>query len=192
MMERDRDASMRVFVALRPPAEALDHLARYAATLNVAAASRPDPSRWHITLAFIGEVRSAQLASAVDALSAAVTGTAAPRLRLAGGGRFARPRDSVLWAGVDGEAEALSELAATVRTALRAAEVPVDDTWPFTPHLTLAYRLKNQRAQRDVEELSDYRGPQWTATAATLYRTMSGRGPRYLRLAEFTLDRGGR
>src|SRR5690349_5448646 len=73
---------MRLFIALFPPPEALSHLESALSTLDV---KLSDPGRWHLTLAFLGEVPEAD--PAVAALAEAELNPVGA-LEIRGGGRF--------------------------------------------------------------------------------------------------------
>ncbi len=61
---------MRLFVAVRPPAEALAHAASAVAAVRAAhEGPRWIPAeRWHLTLAFYGELPDAEVGKVVDRL----------------------------------------------------------------------------------------------------------------------------
>ena len=142
---------MRLFVSLRPPAAALEHLR----------AQRPvwpgDPSRWHVTLAFLGD--EGEPAPVAGALAAALDGQRCFPLALAGSGRSG---DGPTWVGVDGDVDALHALAAVVRRATGVQD------GRYRPHLTVGRRV-------DPRSLADYRGPTWTAQEVELVRSDLGR-----------------
>ncbi|HEU4676396.1 MAG TPA: 2'-5' RNA ligase family protein, partial [Motilibacteraceae bacterium] len=124
---------MRLFAAVVPSPEALAALAR---DVDAARAGLgPDgrrlrwgaPERWHLTLAFYGEV-------ADPGPLAARLGRAAARSRpmslsLHGAGRFGR---GVLWAGVGGDVTDLARLAARCAAAGRREGLDVEDR-PYRP-----------------------------------------------------------
>ncbi len=158
---------MRLFVAIFPPDDVCWDLRR-----RLVAAGRPGVrltpvERWHVTLAFLGEVAADRLPDVERALDA-VAVPKGTELRLRGGGRFGRGRSTALWAGVEGE---LGELHADVRARLRAADLPYDDR-PFTPHLTVAYA--DDPAVRMA--LDGYAGPPWALDETALVRSDPGEG----------------
>ncbi|ASW53331.1 RNA 2',3'-cyclic phosphodiesterase [Plantactinospora sp. KBS50] len=193
---------MRLFVALYPPAAALDDLAARIARLRIGTASArgvnvrvPDRHLIHITLAFLGEVADDRLPAAQEALGRAASawraaaGDSAPLLNLAGGGRFGRGRFSILWVGVGGETQRLRQLSTTVRRELRRARLP-HDRRPFRPHLTVARpgdRLPAADVAADRAELAEYAGPAWSATEFVLVRSHLGPRPEHHRLAGWAL-----
>jgi 2'-5' RNA ligase len=128
--------------------------------------------KWHVTLAFLGEVPAERLPDVERALDAVIV----PKdveLRLRGGGQFGQGRSSVLWANVDGD---LGPLHADVHEKLDAAGLPHDDR-EFTPHLTVAY-AQDAAVRR---ALSGYRGPSWTLHEIALVRSDPNEGYTQLR-----------
>jgi 2'-5' RNA ligase len=182
---------VRLFVAVYPPPEALDHLAGAvgrlrlgeiaAAGTNVRIVARP---LWHLTLAFLGEVDSDRAPDAAAAVATGVDrwrrgGAAASALRLSGGGRFGRRRFTVLWVGLAGDLAGIRSLAEAVRRELRRARLPFDRK-PFRPHLTLARpgdRLGADDLATDLETMRGYEGPEWTVESVCLVRSQVGPEP---------------
>ncbi|MBX6371184.1 MAG: RNA 2',3'-cyclic phosphodiesterase [Acidothermus sp.] len=178
---------MRLFAAVSPPLAARRHLAE--ALERIRAADEPwrwvDPPRWHLTLAFFGEVAEDRVPSLVSRLSRAVARARPLALRLAGAGAFDRPtRARVLWVGVEVREDdpGLSLLAARCVAAGRRSglAMPGADR-PFRGHLTLARSAGEERldAREVVTALADYRGPWWTASELSLMRSFLGPQPRY-------------
>ncbi|MFG1776532.1 RNA 2',3'-cyclic phosphodiesterase [Micromonospora sp. NPDC049051] len=188
---------MRLFVALYPPPEVVAHLGAQVARLRVGAAAAAginvrlaDPADAHITLAFLGDVEADRLVAVESALGLAGERSrdgrhAAPRLRLAGGGRFGQDRSTVLWVDLRGEVEPVLMLARLIRSRLRQAGLPYDEK-PFRPHLTIARpgdRVSPLDVAADVAALDSYKGPQWSAAEMVLMRSHPGPRPTYERLA---------
>ena len=149
---------MRTFLAVRPPAVALAHLSA------VLPAWPSAPERWHLTLAFLGEVEQpSRLAEPL----AAVCGTHGTlSLRLAGSGAFGR--GGPVWVGVDGDRSALAALAGALAQACRRQGVDVERR-PYRPHLTVG-----RRGRPDPRLLSGYAGPEWTAAEVELVTSRLG------------------
>lgn len=148
---------MRLFVALRPPFEAVAHLAAAAAGVPT---TRTD--QWHVTLAFLGELEGPEPLR--EPLARAAAGSPPLRLRLSGASTFG---SGVLAAGLAGDVEGLRRLAAAVRSACRAAGVDLP-RGRYRPHLTVA------RRQPVPPALAGYEGPPWTATELELVRSRLG------------------
>ena len=143
---------MRTFVAVRPPAPAVAHLQSQLERWPSA------PERWHVTLAFLGEVDEPRRLAAP---LAAVCADAPPlQLSLTGSGTFGR--GGPVWVGLDGDVAALTALAQEVGRACRRAGVAVDRR-PYRPHLTVG------RGRRpDPRVLASYAGPVWQADEVEL------------------------
>jgi RNA 2',3'-cyclic 3'-phosphodiesterase len=107
------------------------------------------PTRWHVTLRFVGEVTEAQLGPLGDALVAGVGGVPGPAECALGPATawFARVRVLQL------PAHGLEEVAAAVRRAtLPVVPEPADGEPPFNGHLSLA-RAKGRLDPRAHDEL---------------------------------------
>ncbi|WP_406634856.1 RNA 2',3'-cyclic phosphodiesterase [Amycolatopsis sp. WGS_07] len=151
---------MRLFSALRPPADV-------AAEIAGALGSRDrelrwsDPAGWHITLAFYGEVDPAETSAF---LGRALNGRKSVDVQLAGSGTF----PGVLWLGVAGEDVA----------DLAAAAGADDEDRPYRPHLTLARYQRPRPPDGWAERLAGFRSRAWTADRVELmgggspYRTL--------------------
>lgn len=149
---------MRLFVSIPLPDEPRGHLER-------AIVGRPsDPHRWHLTLAFLGDRDD----DVVDALAAV---SAAPfELHLAGAGSF----PGVEWAGVAGDVDALTSLAADVASACRVQQ------GVYRPHVTIARRGRAALPR-------DYVGPSWPVDSFDLVHSILGQPVQHDVLQSFPL-----
>jgi 2'-5' RNA ligase len=188
-------STRRLFVSVEPPAEAVDHLARVVDALEVSRANAPGRStrlaardRWHVTLAFLGDVASNRIDPVAGAVRRAVEEAAGPLVvNFAGGGTFGRGRFTVLWVGLAGDVGGLRHLAGQVRRELRRARGPFDAK-PFRPHLTLARpgdRVARELLAADVAALSAYVGPLWTVDAVHLVDSELGPNPVHTHLGSW-------
>ena len=173
-------------MAVDPPAPARDHLAAALAGLH-GCPGEPrwtDPGRWHLTLLFLGAVPDRQVPDLVEALGAEVTAGAPGRLRLAGAGRFGSPRrPQVAWVGLDGDGEALGDLAGRAARQARRLRLEVEDR-PFRPHLTVGrWRPGHPADGALLDRLAGYRGPEWPVDAVRLWESRLGPRPVYEELA---------
>jgi len=172
---------MRLFVAVVPPDTTLTELEEAVAPLRDAAPELRWTGRasWHLTLAFLGEVREEVLPDLQARLERAARRHPPQRLAIAGGGAFPSSRRAqVLWAGMAADEQALAALADSVAAGARRAGAPPPGTHKkFRAHLTLA----RCRAPADVSNLSQrlagFTGSAWTATSVHLIRSHLSSGP---------------
>jgi 2'-5' RNA ligase len=171
-----------MFAAVVPPPEVVEHLDEF---LDVRRAAAPfrwvAPDQLHVTVAFLADVPDRRLDDLVERLARAAARRTAFPTAVAGGGAFPNPaRARVLWAGLDLEDLAsteLTRLAAGARAAANRAGVPVDGQ-RFRPHVTLARLRGPQEVTSWVRLLETYRGPTWTVDRLTLVASYLGEGPR--------------
>ena len=187
--------SGRLFVAVPVPGAAREPLEaalpRLASLLGGARVT--PPGGWHLTLAFLGQVRPELADEVVRVGEAAVAGIPPARLRLEGAGSFPEGRRAarVLWAGVGGDAEVLVRLAAALAAACRAAGLRAEDR-SLHPHLTLARFSRPAPVAQEALDLvagAAAAGPPWEARELACYRSTLGgpRGARYRVVREFPL-----
>lgn len=168
---------MRLFVAVRPPAEALGHAAAAVAVVR-AAQDGPrwvPPERWHLTLAFYGELPDREVAKVVDRLDRRLGDVADLALALTGAGAFSR---RAVWLGVTGDVAPLRALARMVAR---------DRGRPYRPHLTVARLRGDTDPTPAVAALSAYAGPGWTAGVVHLVCSQLGPSPTYEDIASWPL-----
>lgn len=172
---------MRLFVAVVPPDAALAELEEAVAPLRAAAPELrwTGAASWHLTLAFLGEVREEVVPDLQARLERAARRHPPQRLAIAGGGAFPTARRAqVLWAGFSADNKALAALADSVAAgARRAGAPPPGQRRQYRAHLTLA----RCRAPADVSNLSQrlagFTGTSWTATTVHLIRSHLSSGP---------------
>lgn len=165
----------RLFVALPLPAAVRARLERAVLPLRSEATDvRWTPAEsWHITLVFLGSVPGPQIAVIEDALAAAAQASNAFRLGIDGTvGRFS---SRVLWAAVQGEAEALGALAGEVQERLAGAGVAIDERG-FHAHVTLARARRGGRVPRIEATAWEGEPAWWQVTALSLQQSWPGPG----------------
>jgi 2'-5' RNA ligase len=185
---------MRLFVALTPPLDALAELDRAVAPL------RPEwpglrwasVDRWHVTLAFLGQVDESRLAGLSERLERAAGRHHGLQLRIGRGGAFpSAGRAQVLCAHISGEPaalEGLRGLAASVAAgARRAGAPPPDEGRRYRPHLTLARCRQPANLTSLVESLSGFTGKSWDATEVELILSKTGPQPSYQTIGSWPL-----
>src|SRR6185437_6595477 len=102
---------MRLFVALTPPQEAIADLERAVTPLRSQwpALRWAPPERWHVTLAFLGEVDEAMLPGLCTRLERAARRHQELEIHVGRGGAFpAATKARVLVAHIEGEPAALA------------------------------------------------------------------------------------
>lgn len=179
---------MRVFAALRPPPQALEHLGSALEEVRGDAGLSlrwTDPAQWHLTLAFRPDLPEGAIPEAVENLAQAAARHAPMILQLSGAGTFGA---RTLWIGVGGETAQL--------TALMGEELlGGEDRERRRAHLTVArVSARAPRAPRRrrgeprppvpsqllltsaVHALSVYRGPSWQAEEIELLSSQPGQG----------------
>ncbi|MDT7570505.1 MAG: 2,3-cyclic 3-phosphodiesterase [Actinomycetota bacterium] len=171
-----------MFVAVVPPAGALDHLDEFLDRRRQAAGFRWSVrDQLHLTLAFLADVPDRAFDDLLDRLERAAKRRTPIATAIAGGGAFPNvARARVLWAGLDldeaGRVE-MSRLATGARAAASKAGVTVDGT-RFKPHVTVARLKQPQESSSWVRLLDAYRGPAWVVDEVRLIASYLGEGPR--------------
>ena len=170
---------MRLFVAVRLPEPALgDAAAAVAAVRDRHPGPRwVPPERWHLTLAFYGQVDDDRVPALTRRLAKAVAPVADLELALEGSGFFRR---RAIWLGLVGDVPQLLELA-------RLVEPPDPEGRPFRPHLTVARLRPETDPAPAVAALSSYAGPSWRAGSVHLVRSHLGPRPWYDDVASWPL-----
>jgi 2'-5' RNA ligase len=188
---------MRLFVAVTPPASALDEMDAVVAPLRpswpqVRWTLRPT---WHLTLAFLGEVDEAAADDLGKGLGQAAAGMQQFPLALAGGGAFPNGPSiahHVFWAGLAeaGKPE-LKTLADKVgEAAHKAGAPPPEDGRGFKPHLTLARCRAPVCLSPLVAAMAGFQGTPWPVTEILLAQSfLRPERPeaRYVRLGQWPL-----
>ena len=128
----------------------------------------PDGIQWanpagiHLTLKFLGNIPPSAVAPLLKSLVPAAAAQPPFTLQLAGLGTFPHRRNPrVLWAGVGGDTDALSNLQKSIETALTALGHPPESR-PFQPHLTLGRPrrgLSNTQLSRIAAAVSNLAPP---------------------------------
>ena len=174
---------MRLFIALPLPPEIASAAA--AVLPDLPGLRRVRPELLHITLAFIGQITGDRLAAVLEACAEAASPQGPFAVTLDRAGRFPEggaPR--VAWLGMGEGATESAGLAAAIRKALAARDIPFDDK-PFRPHVTLA-RVKDDidrptaLAIAAVTERLRVPAIRFTAETVIAFESvLSSKGPRY-------------
>ena len=132
------------------------------------------PSRWHVTLAFLGDPSDSAEQRVAETIHPLGSHAAIPELRLSGADCFGR---QVLWIGLERGAalDALTSMVEAIPRLVRGSGVNLDRR-AWRAHLTVA-RARQGDARAAAGALADYRGPSWTAAEALLIRSTGGPQP---------------
>lgn len=170
---------MRVFTALVPSPEAIDHLDAFLEPRRAAAAFRwTRPEQLHLTLAFMPETSEPRVDAYVDRLAESLDDIAPGTARLAGAVAFPNVAEGrVLATGVTGDAP-LDQLAVRARNAAVASGIEVDGQ-RFRSHVTVA-RTGGRPTELTswVRLLETYEGPDWPVAEVAVIASHLGEGPR--------------
>ncbi|MEU9892517.1 RNA 2',3'-cyclic phosphodiesterase [Streptomyces phaeochromogenes] len=161
MTESPQAATQHAFIALAPPDDAKNELAR---ALSPAYAAYPDLrwnriEDWHITLAFLGELPVQDVQRLRSPLAELAGARPSLELALLGGGHF---DERVLWSGLKGDIDELHELAEAVRARVKECDIAFAER-PLRPHLTLARtrRYDNASVTAAAACLDGFTGRLW-------------------------------
>jgi RNA 2',3'-cyclic 3'-phosphodiesterase len=190
---------MRLFVALNPPSEALAGLEAALAPLRPAWPELrwASQDRWHVTLAFLGEVAEQKLDELSVRLGRAASRHSALELAIGPGAAFPNTkRARVLISRITGGEPALAALTSLAMSvaagARRAGAPPPDEDRKYQPHLTLARTRQPTDLAELVGTLACFRGSPWAATEIHLIRSHGGANHQYEELAAWPLGRRAR
>lgn len=178
---------IRAFIAVRIPEEVLAQLGGIQQQFkrNFPKVSWTRPEAMHLTLQFLGNIKSKRLPELKDAVADATREVSAFVVELAGVGSFG---NRVFWVGLKRGAEPLTRLANSLRGVTTDFDVP-EEARAFNAHVTLG-RLRTP-ARGISKILSGVEVPPfmpWRVDHLELIRSeLSRNGSRYTTLARFPL-----
>ena len=166
---------MRLFVAVEVPADVRAEVDAAVAVLRRRAPHLRwvEPSRWHLTLVFLGRVHDGTL-PAVDEAGRSVC-TASGPLPVALSGELGTFRRAVVWAGLE-PSEPLARLGQRLGAALGNLVALPDTQRSFHAHLTLARAGKGDRVPRDLLEGATVPPLRWQVEQVVLFSSVLSRG----------------
>ena len=141
---------LRVFFALWPDASVARALAGLATMIAPESARLMRPETLHLTLAFVGDIDAAQLATVIDAGDAVTW----PRFELTIDQVAHWAHNHIVWAGASRMPAPLGDLASGLADALGERGFSLPER-PFKPHVTLA------RKAATMEESSEFVPIDW-------------------------------
>jgi 2'-5' RNA ligase len=161
-------SQQRVFVALWPPPAVRTRLSQVAEDLaqRIASARRVEPSNLHLTVAFIGPLRSDRVVEVAQRLVACAESEFDWLIDRVGHFEGAR----VVWAGGPRCAPLLA-LAARVRALIDAMRIDYDPK-PFAPHVTLLRDVPRRLASDSLIDPAI----EWPCRGPNLVRSEQGSG----------------
>ena len=178
----------RLFAAIVPPPEAVDHLDTFLEPRREAASGPGANLRWtladqlHITLAFMPDVPDHLVDEYGDRLADRLAPTPVPVLRLAGPVVFPNAAETrVLAVGAVPESEGADVVLERIAGRARNAAVTVGtkvDGQRFRPHVTVARLRRPADTTSWVRVLETYTGPEWPVVEVALIASHLGQGPR--------------
>lgn len=164
----------RMFVAITPPDEVLEHLSAFLEPREQHPWIRPE--QWHLTLAFLADVPDHRQDELAEVLVCRLARRPRMRLRLSGAGAFPDPTQAkVLWMDVEGDLAELRDTARTVRHTCNTVGATPDGQ-RFRPHLSVSRLRRAQDQRRWLEVLHTYDGPEWEVEDVALVASHLGRG----------------
>lgn len=177
-------AGLRLFAALVPPQEAVEHLDDFLDPRRSAAEFRWTlADQFHVTLAFMGSAEDWRIEGYVDGLTEGLARLPVATVRLAGPVAFPNAGSArVIGVGVlpesEGADDVLKRVAGRARSAAVKAGIEVDGQ-RFRPHLTVA-RLGGRPTDATswVRLLETYVGPVWPVAEVRVIASHLGEGPR--------------
>lgn len=189
---------IRAFIAIELPEDIKKSLVQLQDALHSRASASVrwvDPQRIHLTLKFLGNITSEQVAQVVSAMTEATAGQSSLSLETTHLGAFPnwqRPR--VIWVGLGGEAARLTSLTQRLDELLAAQGFAREES--YTPHLTLG-RVRDETHPAERRRLGEKAQQAATTAKSFLAQELSlmrsqltPQGAIYSRLASVPLERG--
>ena len=140
------------------------------------------PDRFHVTLAFLGEVPACDVDQIAQAVERASVAHHSFETSLGALGTFGRGRNVALWQGFSRGGDAWAELARGVRDELEKEGYPIEGR-RYVPHVTFSYRAQIPHAELPMPCVATD-----VIHTVTLFRSdLSGDEPRYDPLARAEL-----
>ena len=150
--------TIRAFIAIELPEEIIAFIRKIQEGLR----SYGFKARWvrpkniHLTLKFLGDINSAEIKKAGDAIISAASENASMSLGAKGIGFFPGvKRSRVIWTGIAGQTRELADLQKTLDGKLDTVGFPKEKR-PFKGHLTIARIKRKIDARRLVDAMKEF------------------------------------
>ena len=183
---------MRLFVAVNLPPEVRDRMAAVQDQLRRAQAdvSWVRAENVHVTVKFLGETEEKRLERIRPALDEVAQAAAPFSMEVSGVGSFGGRVPRVVWVGVGDGAEALTQLAGRIETALARVGFPKERRG-FTAHLTLGRVRSPRNAEALLAALQEFQAEKFGTFTATQFELLQSElrptGSVYTMLEQFLL-----
>jgi len=186
--------TIRAFIAFELPQRVIasieelqNHLKKYGFS-----ARWVRPKNIHLTLKFLGNIKTAEVETVGDALEKAVSGFVPLVLEATGAGAFPNlHRPHVLWTGIAGQTTELQQLQKTIEVRLHSIGFP-NETRPFKGHLTVGRvkrSINSRTLQQAIEAHSGYRSGPFTVDRLFLFQSdLTPTGSKYTKLREIEIS----
>jgi RNA 2',3'-cyclic 3'-phosphodiesterase len=162
------DERLRLFCALRLPAETVGRLRDWQAGLALPSGVRTVPrDNLHVTLAFLGATPRDRVEDVAEALRAAAAGFEPPALAVA---RY-RETKSVGMLVLDDEGGGATAIAARLSSRLEALGLYRPERRPWLPHLTVVRFRERPRLEPPLPDLGRFAPSEATVTMSVLRPT---------------------
>jgi 2'-5' RNA ligase len=174
---------VRIFAALVPPPDAVEHLDEFLAPRRAAAEFRWTlADQFHVTLAFVEKAEDWRVDDYVERLGDGLAAVPVAAVRIAGPVTFPNPAAAKILAAdlvaeSEGADDVLRRLAGRARSAAVSSGLEVDGA-RFRPHVTLARLRHPVDVTKWVRLLETYVGPAWAAAEVEIVASHLGEGPR--------------
>lgn len=188
--------SLRCFIAVKLPPEAMESLGEAQARLRAAEPGWKwvNPDAFHVTLKFLGQVERERLEATWQSVSAAISGTRVFTLALRGLGAFPNLRaPRVAWAGISAGADELTAMAARADEACSQHGFEREKR-PFAAHLTLGRAREPGPSPALATVVQEFEGSEFGGgpvdKVLLMQSTLRPTGAVYTVIGEQALERG--
>ena len=191
-MSKNQENKIRAFVCLELPENiraAVDRHITGPLKETGVKCSWVKPDNIHLTLKFLGDVPEKMIPKITDTLKEAISKYRRGKYSLSKVGTFGGRRPRVVWAGIDGNIEAIAEMAKSIDNAMAKLGFEREKR-KFSPHFTVGRIRKPQGTDRLLSRIKGIKVPsdEFDLGKVILMKSvLSPGGSIYTPLAEFVL-----